>query len=97
MPLLGLVSYCLLLTAHITCSDSRSRRPPSPGPSGDCRDNPVYPLKTQLDLQWESNFRVIDLPIWHEATYATSEATYAPIIRKFNPIARQSLNESLAM
>ncbi|KAI3531787.1 hypothetical protein CABS01_10440 [Colletotrichum abscissum] len=80
MHLLGRVSLCLLLSAHGTHSENRFRRPPGPGPSGDFRDNPVYPLGTQLDLQWETDFTAIDLIIWHEATYPKSEATYASII-----------------
>ncbi|OHE99309.1 hypothetical protein CORC01_05350 [Colletotrichum orchidophilum] len=80
MRLFSLLSLCLLFTARGTRSENRFRRPPGPGPTGDFRDNLVYPLGTQLDLQWETDFTAIDLIIWHEAKYPTNEATYARII-----------------
>ncbi|GJD04042.1 hypothetical protein ColKHC_12867 [Colletotrichum higginsianum] len=74
-----LLLLLLLLTPRAARAENRFRRPPGPGPSGDFRDNPVYTLGSQLDLQWETVFASVSLLMWHEANY-TSEPTYTTII-----------------
>ncbi|KAK1985711.1 hypothetical protein LZ30DRAFT_778833 [Colletotrichum cereale] len=71
----------LLLAARGTLAENRFRRPPGPGPTGDFRDNPVYALGSQLDLQWETDFESVDLLVWQESD-TESEPAYAIIAQK---------------
>ncbi|OHE90553.1 hypothetical protein CORC01_14151 [Colletotrichum orchidophilum] len=60
-------------------SENRFRRPPGPGPAGDFRDNPVYTLGDNIDLQWETDLKNIDLILWQQQPPANMKGPYAKL------------------
>ncbi|KAG7038789.1 hypothetical protein JMJ77_0010068 [Colletotrichum scovillei] len=93
MHLLGLVSICLLLTAHGTRSENRFRRPPGQGLS-------VTSEKT-LCTRWESSLIYNGKrTLWQSAySFGTKRRTRQVKQRMLHssPTASDSLNESYAM
>ncbi|TQN66700.1 hypothetical protein CSHISOI_08735, partial [Colletotrichum shisoi] len=66
MRLLTLLLLGILYPAALARSENRFRRPPGPGPTGDYRDNPVYTLGDEIDLQWETSFKAVDVVLWQQ-------------------------------
>ncbi|KAJ0320190.1 hypothetical protein COL5a_009815 [Colletotrichum fioriniae] len=62
-----------------TRSENRFRRPPGPGPAGDFRDNPVYTLGDNIDLQWEMDLKNIDLIVWQQQPTGNIKGPYAKL------------------
>ncbi|UQC84407.1 uncharacterized protein CLUP02_09904, partial [Colletotrichum lupini] len=60
-------------------SENRFRRPPGPGPAGDFRDNPVYTLGDNIDLQWEMDLKNIDLILWQQQPTGNVKGPYAKL------------------
>ncbi|KAF4785878.1 hypothetical protein HER10_EVM0010924 [Colletotrichum scovillei] len=60
-------------------SENRFRRPPGPGPAGDFRDNPVYTLGDNIDLQWEMDLKNIDLILWQQQPTGNIKGPYAKL------------------
>ncbi|KAK1529558.1 hypothetical protein CPAR01_11870 [Colletotrichum paranaense] len=60
-------------------SENRFRRPPGPGPAGDFRDNPVYTLGDNIDLQWEMDLKNIDLILWQQQPTGNLKGPYAKL------------------
>lgn len=63
-------------------SENRFRRPPGPGPAGDFRDNPVYTLGDNIDLQWEMDLKNIDLILWQQQPTGNVKGPYAKLASK---------------
>ncbi|GKT48953.1 uncharacterized protein ColSpa_09134 [Colletotrichum spaethianum] len=63
-----LVVLLLLGVLYPICarSETRFRRPPGPGPTGEYRDNPVYTLGSKITLQWEADSKPVDLLLWQQ-------------------------------
>ncbi|WQF89788.1 hypothetical protein CDEST_14802 [Colletotrichum destructivum] len=66
MRFLALLLLGILYPAALARSENRFRRPPGPGPTGDYRDNPVYTLGDEIDLQWETSFKAVDVVLWQQ-------------------------------
>ncbi|KAK1976397.1 hypothetical protein LZ30DRAFT_734715 [Colletotrichum cereale] len=61
MRSITLVFLGLIFAARYTYCENQFLLPPGPGPFNSFRDNPTYPLGSQIDLQWETEAEAVDL------------------------------------
>ncbi|KXH28540.1 hypothetical protein CSAL01_12551 [Colletotrichum salicis] len=76
-----ILAVCLFGVVFPACtrSENRFRRPSGPGPAGDFRDNPVYTLGDNIDLQWEMDLKNIDLILWQQQPTGNIKGPYAKL------------------
>ncbi|OBR03949.1 hypothetical protein CH63R_13076 [Colletotrichum higginsianum IMI 349063] len=77
MRLLTLLLLGILYPATLARSENRFRRPPGPGPTGDYRDNPVYTLGDEIDLQWETSFKAVDVVLWQQQPKGNTKPAFS--------------------
>lgn len=77
MRLLTLLLLGILYPATLARSENRFRRPPGPGPTGDYRDNPVYTLGDEIDLQWETSFKAVDVVLWQQQPKGNTKSAFS--------------------
>ncbi|KAK6218338.1 hypothetical protein QIS74_06218 [Colletotrichum tabaci] len=79
MRLLTLLLLGILYPATLARSENRFRRPPGPGPTGDYRDNPVYSLGDEIDLQWETSFKAVDVVLWQQQPKGNTKPAFSKL------------------
>ncbi|KAJ0160916.1 hypothetical protein CTA2_7082 [Colletotrichum tanaceti] len=77
MRLLTLLLLGILYPAALARSENGFRRPPGPGPTGDYRDNPVYMLGDEIDLQWETSLKAVDVVLWQQQPKGNAKPAFS--------------------
>jgi hypothetical protein len=65
--LLAMISLLLAaLAVAAVQATSTFQLPGGPGPAGNYRDNPVYDVGENIDIQWTSDLDYMDLYMWQD-------------------------------